>query len=244
MPPIDPSILLLSLLVVAVAAMVQGGIGMGFGQIAAAGLIWTVPEMLPGLVIAMALVVGGIGAHGEWRAIDPAVLSIALVGRIAGTLLALPLLLRVSDDRDEFALLFGGLILVAVALSLVRIRLPFTKSSLLAGGGASGLMGTITAVGAPPMGLVFQDQPAASARPTLNAFFAIGAAVSLGVLIYADLFDLAQLLHAVYLLPGLIVGMLLSRHLHRHVDRRFRIVILLFTALSASVLIGRTLLQG
>lgn len=242
MPPIDPTILLVSLLVVTCAAMVQGSIGMGFGQIAAAGLIWTLPQMLPGLVIAMALVVGALGAHRELRAIDPGVLATALIGRIAGTLLALPLLLWAIDDGDQFALLFGGFILLAVALSLTPFRFPFSKASLLFGGTASGLMGTITAVGAPPMGLVFQDQSASSARATLNAFFAIGAAVSLAALLFTGLFGLGQLFYALYLLPGLIVGMLLSRHLHRFVDRRFRIAILLFTALSASALIVRAVI--
>lgn len=242
MAPVDLSVLLISLGIVAVAALVQGCIGMGFGQIAAAGLIWTVPQMLPTVVILMALVVAAIGAQHERSAIDLRVLSTALAGRILGTLLAIPLLLLVIDDADEFALLFGILILLSAGLGLVRVRLPFTRLTQFAGGGASGLMGTITAVGAPPIGLVFQDQPAVSARPTLNAFFAIGAAISLLALTYADLFRVDHLWLALYLLPGFVGGVLLSRPLHRFVDQRFRVLILLFTSVSACVLIAKALL--
>ena len=231
-----------ALLVVAIAAVVQGSIGMGFGQIAAAGLIWILPEYLPTLVILMALVVGGIGAQGDRNSVDLGVLSIALIGRLSGTLLALPLLLWASGDSDQFALLFASLILVAAGLGLLRMPMPFNRWTLLAGGGASGLMGTITAVGAPPMGLVFQAQTARMARPTLNAFFAIGAAISIMALSYAGLFTTDHLLLALFLMPGYVGGVLLSRRLHAFVDQRFRPLVLAFSAASACALIARVLL--
>ena len=54
-----------------------------------------------------------------------------------------------------FEVLFGVLILVAVAISLVRPDMPMTNRTLVAGGLASGLMGTITSVSAPPHGIGF-----------------------------------------------------------------------------------------
>ena len=88
----DPTLLALSLSIVMLGALIQGTLGMGFGQIGAAGLIWTVPELLPGVVIIMAMLVGAFGAWRERSGIDYSQLSYSLIGRLAGTLLAVPLL--------------------------------------------------------------------------------------------------------------------------------------------------------
>ncbi|MFC1665581.1 hypothetical protein ACFL17_08145, partial [Pseudomonadota bacterium] len=95
--------------------------------------------------------------------------------------------------------------------------------------------------GAPPMGLVFQDQDASTARPTLNAFFAIGAAFSLLALWYSARFSLAHVILAAYLAPGFIAGVYLSKHFHKLVDNRFRYFVLVFSTMSAIGLIVKSL---
>ena len=100
---------------------------------------------------------------------------------VIGALAAAQILMLIPS-RDGFSLLFAGLILAAVALSLARWRVRPTRRSLLVAGTLSGLMGTVTTIGAPPMGIVYQHAPGARTRGTLNAFFALGALVSLGAL--------------------------------------------------------------
>ena len=241
MIPLDPTLFVISLIVVAVAAILQGAVGLGFGQVAAAGLIWTAPDMLPATVILMALVVGSISAAREISQVEPRVLSVAMIGRIIGTVIAIPLLVLVSEYRQGFFLMFGLLLLLSVALSLVKIRPSFSNYSLVGGGLVSGLMGTITSVGAPPMGLVFQDRGASSARPTLNAFFAIGSAFSLLALLYSGRFALEYVILAALLAPGFIVGVYLSKRFHKFVDNRFRYLVLAFSSISAIALIARSL---
>ena len=165
-----------------------------------------------------------------------------MAGRIAGTLVAVPLLFWVSGKPEDFALLFAILILIGVGCSIWRISPPMGKASLLGGGLASGVMGTITSVGAPPMGIVFQNEPAASARPTLNLFFALGSIPSLLALAYSGHLHIGHVQTAAILFPGFLLGVWLSKYLHAHVDTRFRYAVIGFTAISALALIVRALI--
>jgi uncharacterized membrane protein YfcA len=241
MLPLEPVLLALALVVVFIAAIAQGSIGMGFGQISAAGMIWIAPDMLPTVVILMALVVGLIGALREWSAIDIKLLSVSIAGRIAGTLLSVPLLILVSANNKSFALLFGVLVLISVGLSLVKAMPSLSNTTLVTGGIASGIMGTITSVGAPPMGLVFQHQKSSFARPTLNAFFAIGSVFSLLALWFAGRFTVEHILLVCYLIPGFVSGVYLSKYFHQFVDSRFRYLVLVFSSISAVALIVKSM---
>ena len=239
---IELNLFLISLLVVFIAAWVQGALGMGFGQIAAAGLIWTIPAYLPSAIILMALIVAIIALRQEWQSTDRFALGWSFSGRIIGTLLAIPLLLMMSD-AGSFELFFGVLLLIGVILSVVKVQFNFNRNSLLAAGTLSGVMGTITSVGAPPMGLVFQKQAAVRARPTLNAFFAAGATFSLIVLWFAGRFDSSHVLMALWLSPGFILGVWCSRFIKKLTGDFFRPLVLIFATASALALIFNALLQ-
>lgn len=237
----DINLYLVCLLIVAVGAVVQGTLGMGFGQIGAAGLIWVIPELLPAVVILMAMLVGSYGAWREQQEINRFQLSWSMAGRVLGTFAAVPLLLWVGGSADDYALLFAGLILLGVGCSICRISPPMGKTSLVGGGLASGLMGTITSVGAPPMGIVFQKEAAVSARPTLNAFFAIGSIPSLIALGYSGHLQFLHFQTVLLLLPGFLLGAWGSKYLHRYSDTRFRWWVVGFTGLSAVALLVRGL---
>ena len=238
---LDPILIGLALIIVFIGAAAQGAMGMGFGQICAAGLVWIHPELVPTTVIVMAIVVASLGAIRERGSIDVGQLGIAISGRVAGALATIPVLLLVGASSRGFDLLFAVLILIAVAISLLRSGIPLNNLTLAVAGFSSGLMGTITAVGAPPMGLVYQGAEVVRARSTLNAFFAIGAPVSLVVLYFAGRLSMEHLVYAGILAPGFMIGLYCSRFLHGFVDQRFRYVILGFTAVSALALIARSL---
>jgi hypothetical protein len=238
---LDPGLLVVSLLVVTAAAAVQGSMGLGFGQIAAAGLVWTLPDMMPAVVILMACVVGAASAFRERHNINLPNLQRSLYGRMAGTALAIPLIVVAAQYPQGFPLLFGALLLVAVVISLTPFRPRMSGTALITAGTASGLMGTITAVGAPPMGLVFQDQDVKMARPTLNAFFAIGGIVSLMALWYSGRFSLQHVVMLLYLSPALVAGLFISGKIRKYSGNQFRYFVLAFSTISALMLIAKTI---
>ena len=234
-----PHLFVVALCIVAVGALAQGMLGMGFGQIASAGLIWVEPQMVPTSIILMAFLVGFSGALRDRKSILIRPLSFSIFGRFIGTLMALPLLVIASQNQDNFLLLFGVLILIAVTLSIVKITPTFNALSQSVAGSISGFMGTISAVGAPPMAIVFQHQQRLPARATLNSFFAISAMLSLIALVMAGQFSVLHLGYAISLSPGLIAGIIVSKKLTLFDDGIYRYGILLFTGLSGIGLIVR-----
>jgi hypothetical protein len=155
--------------------------------------------------------------------------------------MAVPLIVVAAQYPQGFPLLFGSLLLVAVVISLSRLRPRMSRISLVVGGTLSGLMGTITAVGAPPMGLVFQDQDIKMARPTLNAFFAVGGVVSIFALWYSGRFSLQHVTMVLYLSPAVVTGLFIARKLQTFSSIQFRWFVLVFSTISALMLIFKSL---
>ena len=88
----------------------------------------------------------------ERHAIDIQGLRWAVTGRLLGTVLAAMIL--ASLPVDLMGLVFGGLVLLGVAMSGSNLRLEPRREVLLSAGVLSALMGTIASIGGPPMALV------------------------------------------------------------------------------------------
>lgn len=213
----DWTVLALASAVIVVAATAQAALGIGFGIVAAPVLAVIDPALVPGPVMALGTLVALIVALRERASVALAGLGPALAGRILFSLLgglaagALPAAL--------FPLVFAALILAAVALSLSGLRVEPTRRNLFLAGSASGFMGTLTAVGTPPLAIVYQHAPGAEARASLSAFFAIGGAVSMLSLAAFGAFGRADLVLGLALAPAMLAGYALSPLLARRTDR-------------------------
>src|SRR5690606_33199689 len=119
--PLTPGELLLAVLIVALGTAVQASIGFGLAMIAAPLLLLIDPALVPGPVIVTALVLSLWVAWLDRAAIDLRHFKVAIAGRLVGTPPAALLLGSVS--AATFDLVFGALVLVAVALSLWRGRI-------------------------------------------------------------------------------------------------------------------------
>jgi hypothetical protein len=105
----------------------------------------------------------------------------------------------------------------------------------------SGIMGTITSVGAPPLAIVYQDRPAAEARPTLAAFFALGCGISLAGLYLSGWADWRNFMLAIVMAPAMLAGLAVARRIGGRFDRRYRPALLAISGTAAIVLIARGL---
>lgn len=228
------------LLIVFAAAIVQTGLGLGFGLVAAPLLALLDPELVPAPALMLGLVTATLGAFRERAAIVWSEVWTGTGGRVAGVVLASVILAGLGDP-ESFALVFGVLIGAAVALSALGLRLRFTRPRLVGMAALSGLMGTITSVGAPPMAIVYQDRPGAAARPTLSAFFAIGCGLSLAGLWAAGWAGPHDLALAAIMAPGMVAGILVAGRLRGRFDARYRAALLGVSGLAALVLMLRGL---
>src|SRR5947209_15188759 len=87
----------------------------------------------------------------------------------------------------------------------------------------SGAMATLTSVGAPPMGLLYQRHSFGHVRATLNAFFLFGALASVGALVLYRLIKSSDVGLALALVPAIWLGTLLGdRALKRLTIRSLR----------------------
>jgi uncharacterized membrane protein YfcA len=238
---LGPDVFILACGFVFLGAIVQGTMGMGFGQVAAPVLLLVEPGFVPGAVLVMGLLAASVPALREWRLIKPPELGLALAGRLAGAVAAAYMMVFVLS-RDQFSLVFAALVLAAVGLSLSAWRARPSPAALLCAGTFSGFMGTFTSIGAPPMGLVYQNNPGPQVRATLNGFFALGIVVSLAALAVYGRLGLQDLVLAAWLLPALIVGIWCARYLTGVVDKRFRSLMLLMCTATAVLIVGKTLL--
>jgi len=232
--------LLIAMAAVFFAAIVQSTVGMGFGQVAAPVLLLIDPAFVPSAVIIMGGAVAVTGAVRGRRDVAGREIGLALTGRVVGALGAGQVLV-IAADPAAFSLVFAGLLLLAVGLSLTTWQVRLSPGNLLVAGTVSGFMGTITSVGAPPMGIVYQNAPGPHVRATLNAFFAIGTVISLAALAVHGWLDLGDVILALSLAPALAAGTWVSRYLTDFVDRRFRPLVLFVCTASALAIIAKSL---
>ena len=139
--------------------------------------------------------------------------------------------------------MLGVLVLFLVGLSLSGLNFEPTRGTLVVAGTVSGFSGTIASVGAPPMAIVYQNAKGPRVRGTLSVFFVIGVLMSLTALFLVGRFGFVEVFIAVRILPGLLLGFVLSRRLAEVLDRgHTRRAVLAFSAVGGIVLILRHLL--
>ncbi len=236
----DPAFLVCAGAVLA-GAFIQGTGGLGFAMFAAPIAAVLRPDLVPGPLLMIGGILSLMAAARERAAIDFRFTGIAVAGRIAGSIVA-GLVIGLAP-RNAFAIAFALLILAAVALSLAMPRLRATPATLSVAGFGSGLMGTITSVGAPPMGIVLQNEPPARVRATMGAFLVVGAWFSVLVLAVAGRFGLREAMLGAILLAPMAAGFALSSRMVQRVDPRLvRRIVLGVSGVSAVILLVQSLL--
>ena len=112
--------------IVIFAAVLQVSVGMGFGMLASPLIALVAPELVPGSILVMGLVVAAAGTWKERRNIQLIEVKLGFGGRLIGSAIAMGLLFLIPD-RDAFFVVFGVLILVAVLLTASGLKLNFNN---------------------------------------------------------------------------------------------------------------------
>ncbi|MEP6665128.1 MAG: sulfite exporter TauE/SafE family protein [Nocardioidaceae bacterium] len=225
---------------VVLGAAVQGLVGLGVGLVAAPVTSLLAPDLMPGLLLWLAASMPVVTLLREHDAIDWRGIAWSMPARLPGTVLGVVLVAAFAER--QLGLFVAVMVLVAVALTVRTISVPVTRTALMTAGFVSGVTGTATSIGGPPMALLYQHRDPRQVRCTLAVYFLLGAAMSLvGLAIEGEL-DVGELVLAVILLPGLVLGFVVSRVLHRRVDpSHLRPGILFVCSIGAVVLLVRSL---
>lgn len=200
--------LALAALIVTIGAIIQGSIGFGLALWSAPLLVLIDARLVPGplAIAALALILGS--AWRERASIDLRGAGWVLAGRLPGTVAGGALLAAASSAL--LSILLGGLVLFAVGISLLRGQFARTRLLSLGAGFASGIMGTLAALGGPAIAVLYQHEGSAKIRATLAAVFAVGAVMSLTAIALVGRLGWAEIVLGVALVPPVIAGLLVS----------------------------------
>jgi uncharacterized protein len=197
-------------------AVIQGAIGFGYALIVVPALLLFAPEAVPvtPLVVATPMVI--VQAIVERRALDPQGFVRLMSGRVPGTVFGAWVLTLVGPSFVAAAA--GALLLSAVAASAIRGRRSTSPPLEVAAGFASGVAGTVGAVGGPYMGLAYADRPGPVLRATISMAFAVGVVISLAAVWVAGEVEPAPLRLGAALVPFTFAGLFAGRRLVARLD--------------------------
>ena len=224
--------------IIFMAAFLQGVGGVGFAMFASPIAAVFFPQLVPGPLLTLGGFVALMTAlrerqHAQWPAVRQ-----ALSGRVAGSLVAVWGMATLS--ARPIALIFAALILTAVGLSVMGLRITDNRRNMVAAGVISGIMGTFTSIGAPPLAIMQQHKAPPTLRSTLGLMLFFGSLASLALLAWAGHYTGHHLVLSLALLPFLLLGFASSNRARGWLGpAAVRRLLLTLCALSAVVLIIR-----
>ncbi len=230
--------LMLAMSAVATGACLQGSLGFGLGLLAAPSLVLIDPALVPGPLLAMGVPLTMLIAWRERSSLDFASIRWAVVGRFPGSI-AGSLAVAALTQR-WLAVAFALSILAAVGLSTAGLSVDLNGRNLFLAGVVSGVMGTATSVGGPPIALVYQRSSGPELRASMAAFVVFGAFFSLISLTAVGEFGIIDIRRAGILIPAVLAGFALSRWTNRFLDNGYtRPAVLVFAGASAMSILVR-----
>lgn len=224
-----------------VASALQSSIGFGIGLLAAPIIALVDPTLIPGTLIMIATLVTVMVVLREREHIDLHGAGWALVGRVPGTVGGAVLLMLLP--ARGLAIMLAAVVLAGVALTSLGWIPAARRRNVVLAGAASGVFGTATAIGGPPMALIWQRNEGARLRGTMSGFFLVGSIMSIIALAATGAVTRHTLWMFAALVPAAVLGYVLSHGLNRVLDpNRLRWLAIGVSAIGAVMLIGRELL--
>lgn len=240
LPFTDPWLYALMAALILGSAFLQGVGGVGFTMFSAPVAAIVCPELVPGPLLMLGGCVTFLTAVREYRNIAWSSAGSALAGRAIGSVIAVLALAQLAQRPLNF--LFAAMILLAVAMSMAGLRIVASPGNITIAGVFSGVMGTLTSVGAPPLVIALQRSAPATLRATTGAILFFGSLFSLSVLAMAGHFGFRELALGATMVPFMLLGFWSSGRLRQKVSAAvLRRVLLGFCAVSAIGLILKNL---
>jgi uncharacterized membrane protein YfcA len=228
--------------VMAASALLQGAVGFGLGMIAIPFLIYLHLRFVPGPLLVAALTLHVLVLRRDRSGIDSSGLTALLGARLLGTIPAAMLLAWLPPESTK--VLLAGIVLAGALMSLMHSGGPPNRVVLFIAGLISGFMATAAALGGPPVALVYQRESGLRLRGTLAAYFIIGTVVSLVALTIAGRFTREEIRMGLYLIPGTVIGYLMSRRAAAYLDGGYTRIAVLTVSMLAAVSVLAAVLLG
>lgn len=224
-------------IIVLIGSLLQGLIGYGVGMFCAPLLFLINPNLVPAPLILISTIITVFMIYRDRGHLQFEQVSWAMVGGFVGVLLA-GLILNITT-KEQFELVFAIMILIAVFISILGFTPKVNNKTNTIAGFISGLMGTITAIGGPPMALLYQHGDIKTIKANLTAFFLFLNIIAIITLASINQITLNTLTTVTSTLPGIAIGLYIASKAHHivkaHLIRRWILVLCAITAIIAII---------
>ena len=241
--PISLAALLIAYVIVIIGAAIQGSVGFGLGSFAVPLLVLVDPIFVPGPLLCLAFFLTVMVYRRDRNAVIFSDIKWGIVGRLIGTAIGASLLAYIP--RAYTGPLIAVLVLIALLFIVGGFRLPLTSPNIIGVASLSGFMGTIGAIGGPPLALLYYDLEGARLRGTLSGIFIVGTVVAVTSLVLVDRFGTDELIVAVSLMPAIFIGFLASKYSADFLDAGYlKRAILIVSGSAALFILVRFFIQS
>lgn len=239
----SPLVLCAAVLISTVGVAVQGTIGFGFGLLSVPTLALMHPGLAPVPQLLLALPLAVQMAWQERAGIDWTGFGLITAGRFPGTAIGIGLVGTLAQGALD--LVMAGIVALAVVAAAARARVVPGRMARFLAGVASGVMSYVSAIGGPPVALLYRDASGPTLRATLAMVFTVGLVITLVGRAVVGQISEADLRVSAVLAPSVVVGLWVSRGLVGRVEgARLRGAVLVASGLAAAGLAARTLIAG
>lgn len=228
------------MVITAVAAALQGTVGVGFAMVSVPILTLVNSGFTPIPQVLMAFPMTIFMVLRERQHIDLRGAGWVLSGRLPGAIAGVALL-GILAQRTLDGMIAGIVLLAAVAMA-AGWSVQQTRRNQFIAGVASGVSGTTSAIGGPPLAFLYQHSSGERLRSSLAAIFSVGITINVTTLAVAGRISRDDVVTAAMLLPALAVGLYSSRWITGRVkDATIRRGIMVVSAFAGAALLIRTI---
>ncbi len=208
--------LAIALVVSFVAAALHSTVGFGFALISVPllSLLGPVYAPVPQLLVVFPLTLAIV--FRERHAVEVRSTLWIFAGRIPGALLGVILLKMLSSPALD--VIMALMVLTGVALVSSRSGFRRTPSREFGAGVASGTMAMVSAIGGPPIALLYRNDTGPTVRANLGLVFAVGLCITVSVRAAAGEVSWSEVVVGAALLPAVWLGLRASRSLIPRVE--------------------------
>lgn len=167
---------IIACIVIVFSSLVQTAVGFGLAIIAVPILVLIDPAMVPAPIVIIAFFQLWLNLYAHRQHVNWKSLIWAFIGRVPGTVIAVVALRYTGEAGLQWFI--GLAVLMAVVISLSKWTPTLNKRNHFFAGMASGFTGTTSAIGGPPIALLYQYQKGDLVRANLSAYFIVGSVMS------------------------------------------------------------------
>lgn len=216
-----------------VGCWVQTALGFGMAVIAAPIIVLLNPLWVPVVLTIIALVLSIFNTWNQRSDLEPKELVVPFLTRIPGTILGAWLLLQLNVFWLQISVAIC--VLLAVLISYFGKQFDYTPTRLGVAAFVSGIMGTTTSIGGPPMALVMQHGKSTTVRANLSLYFGYSCTLSLIGYALTGLINQEILLASLSFIPVCVIGFIFGIKARAFVDAgRFRPLLLILCSTAGS----------